>query len=87
MLQVPAYTSSGSADGFGDMNGGNAMLAARQAATAQLELFRAEMAAETAKMRAVVERQVSAGQSVSAATYFGAFRSERLDNRLNANNG
>lgn len=36
------------------------MLAARQAATAQLELFRAEMAAETAKMRAVVERQVPA---------------------------
>ena len=34
------------------------MLAARQAATAQLELFRAEMAAESAKMRAVVERQV-----------------------------
>lgn len=42
------------------MSGGNAMLAARQAATAQLELFRAEMAAETAKMRAVVERQVPA---------------------------
>lgn len=40
------------------MNTGNAMLAARQAATAQLELFRAEMAAESAKMRAVVERQV-----------------------------
>lgn len=41
------------------MNTGNAMLAARQAATEQLELFKAEMAAESAKMRAVVERQVT----------------------------
>ena len=34
------------------------MMAARQAASAQLEQFRAEMVAEAAKMRAAVERQV-----------------------------
>lgn len=34
------------------------MMAARQAAAAQLEQFRAEMVAEAAKMRAAVERQV-----------------------------
>lgn len=34
------------------------MLAARQAAAAQLDQFRAEMVAEAAKMRAAVERQV-----------------------------
>lgn len=34
------------------------MIAARQAAAAQLEQFRAEMVAEAAKMRAAVERQV-----------------------------
>lgn len=50
---------AGTADAYADMNAGNAMVAARQAATAQLELFRAEMAAESAKMRAVVERQVA----------------------------
>ena len=34
------------------------MMAARQAAAAQLDQFRAEMVAEAAKMRAAVERQV-----------------------------
>ena len=37
---------------------GSAMMAARQAAAAQLEQFRAEMVAEAAKVRAAVERQV-----------------------------
>ena len=64
MQLITVYTDtwlcSGAPDGIADMNTGNAMLAARQAATAQLELFRAEMAAESAKMRAVVERQVHA---------------------------
>lgn len=43
--------------GLADANG-SAMMAARQAAAAQLEQFRAEMVAEAAKMRAAVERQV-----------------------------
>lgn len=43
--------------GLADVNG-SAMVAARQAAAAQLEQFRAEMMAEAAKMRAAVERQV-----------------------------
>lgn len=47
----------GAAEGFSQMAAGS-MMAARQAANAQLELFRAEMAAESAKIRAVVERQV-----------------------------
>ena len=43
--------------GLADPNG-SAMMAARQAAAAQLEQFRAEMMAEAAKMRAALERQV-----------------------------
>ena len=43
--------------GMADANG-SAMMAARQAAAAQLDQFRAEMVAEAAKMRAAVERQV-----------------------------
>lgn len=45
--------------GLAEAANGSAMLAARQAAAAQLEQFRAEMVAEAAKMRAAVERQVS----------------------------
>ena len=44
--------------GLAEAANGSAMLAARQAAAAQLEQFRAEMVAEAAKMRAAVERQV-----------------------------
>ncbi|DBA93248.1 TPA: Centrosome and spindle [Trebouxia sp. C0005] len=43
--------------GLAEAANGSAMLAARQAAAAQLEQFRAEMVAEAAKMRAAVERQ------------------------------
>ena len=46
--------------GLAEAATGSAMLAARQAAAAQLEQFRAEMVAEAAKMRAAVERQVLA---------------------------
>ncbi|KAL3150781.1 Centrosome and spindle pole associated protein 1, variant 2 [Trebouxia sp. C0010 RCD-2024] len=53
-LQMP-YPGQAFA-GLADANG-SAMLAARQAAAAQLDQFRAEMVAEAAKMRAAVERQ------------------------------
>ncbi|DBB12608.1 TPA: Centrosome and spindle, variant 2 [Trebouxia sp. C0006] len=43
--------------GLAEAANGSAMLAARQAAAAQLDQFRAEMVAEAAKMRAAVERQ------------------------------
>jgi len=49
--------------GLAEAANGSAMLAARQAAAAQLEQFRAEMVAEAAKMRAAVERQVLAPKS------------------------
>ena len=49
--------------GLAEAANGSAMLAARQAAAAQLEQFRAEMVAEAAKMRAAVERQVLAPRS------------------------
>ncbi len=56
--------------GLAEAANGSAMLAARQAAAAQLEQFRAEMVAEAAKMRAAVERQVS----VSRAYHIGNVR-------------
>lgn len=55
--KVPAHFAVAALSGLADANG-SAMLAARQAAAAQLEQFRAEMVAEAAKMRAAVERQV-----------------------------
>ena len=49
--------------GLAEAANGSAMLAARQAAAAQLEQFRAEMVAAAAKMRAAVERQVSVSRA------------------------